>query len=86
MACALLARASQFREAGNEEYFTSAVREAARVAEQTLEVSGQTFGAPERAALQLSFDADVGRDAAVTAGLEKASEACSSIGRWPDRG
>jgi hypothetical protein len=80
--CGLLAEAVELR-GEDDAAFAAAIRHAARLAEGTLERSGQVFGAPERAALQLGFDVRDGRDEAVTAGLERAAEACASVGRWP---
>jgi hypothetical protein len=82
-ACPLLAEAFDLSRRGDEQVLSSTVKEAARVAEATLEISGQTYGAPERTALQLRDDIAEGDAVAVRAGLERAAAACSSIDRWP---
>jgi hypothetical protein len=82
-ACALLFEASERREAGDADGFTTAVREASRVAERALERSGVVFGAAERTAIQLRHDVDQGDDAAIESGLARAARACRSIDSWP---
>jgi hypothetical protein len=83
-ACPSLAQAYQLVGDGKMDAFVSTIEEAARVAERTLDRSGQTFGRPERLAIQLSYDIQNARRAAVIAGLQKAAQSCLSIGRWPD--
>jgi hypothetical protein len=82
-ACALLAQAARALDAGDEDALAASVREASRVAERTLERSGQTFGIPERTAIQLWYDVGDGNDAAIASGLDRAARACSSLGAWP---
>jgi hypothetical protein len=81
--CPLLARAAELLDAGDEVGFQEAVRDASRSALRTLDRSGQTFGAPERAAVQLGYDVGSGDTAAITEGLVRAERACSELDRWP---
>jgi hypothetical protein len=53
LACPALEEAAAAFDEGDLPAFRDAVKEAARIAERTLETSGQVFGVPERTALTL---------------------------------
>lgn len=78
VACAEMQRAVAARASGDDVAFEQAVREAARLAERTLDVSGQIFGRPERLALELRYALGDG-DEAVDASLRAAADACSAV-------
>lgn len=78
IACVEMQRAVAARASGDDVAFEQAVREAARLAERTLDVSGQIFGRPERLALELRYALGDG-DEAVDASLRAAADACSAV-------
>jgi hypothetical protein len=84
VACPHLRQAFEHYQSGDDEAFHRAVETAARVGEQTLERSGQVFGPPEIAALELdSALAEEGASTAKVEGfLDQAREACTGLGRW----
>lgn len=87
VACPFLREAFDEFEVGNDAAFAEAVRVAAREAEFTLERSGQTFGGPEELALELRAALANRRTSAarIRESLSHAEEACSQLGRWPER-
>jgi hypothetical protein len=78
LACPLLQEAEVALDAGDEEAFRAAVHEAARVAQRTLDTSGESFGPPERVAIELDFalqqDVDI---ETLRSDLERGLAACS---------
>jgi hypothetical protein len=85
VACPHLRKAFEHYQVGDDQAFREAVRTAARVGEQTLQRSGQVFGPPEIAALEL--DSALAEEGASTAKIEgfltQARQACTRLGIWP---
>jgi len=78
LACPALQQASDAYAQGDLETYNEAIDNALRIAQDTLQISGQAFGEPERIALELGLreHADVSRF------LTQASTACSRLGKW----
>ena len=76
LACPSLEQAARAHESGDRAEFEDAIERAAAVAEETLQTSGQSFGKPERLALEIeqAAPADIGEL------LVQAEKACSSLG------
>ena len=86
VACSYLSAAFEARRSGDDQAFRDSVKAAARVAEESLDRSGQLFGTPEKLAIELGFalsraQARGGRY--IDGHLDRAAEACSQLGRWP---
>jgi hypothetical protein len=81
LACPALTEAAAAFDDGDLPAFRNAVREAARIAEQTLDTSGQLFGKPERAALDLrgTFQHEDSGEGLVGAALEEGIAACGDL-------
>jgi hypothetical protein len=77
LACPRLREAAEAYEQGDSASFDRLIAQAAEVAEQTLQTSGQVFGNPERVALEL----DLGSEQRIPLLLRKAERACSAVGR-----
>jgi flagellar basal body-associated protein FliL len=80
LACPDLREAAEAHEQGDSASFDRSIAQAAEVAEQTLQTSGQVFGDPERIALELSLS-DGGRGSSARAErlLEQALQDCRDI-------
>jgi len=78
LACPSLQQAADAYEQGDLVAYNAAIDEALRVSQETLQISGQAFGEPERIALELGLSQheDVPRF------LTQASSACTRLGRW----
>jgi len=72
LACPYLKQAAEAYDRGDPAMFDDAIERAAKVAEDTLQTSGQTFGTPERIAIQLRF----GENGDVQRLLARAEAAC----------
>jgi hypothetical protein len=60
LACPYLEQASQANDRGDRAAFETAITRAADVAQDTLQTSGQSFGEPERIALELGLAGSAG--------------------------
>jgi hypothetical protein len=78
LACPALVEAAAAFDEGDLPAFRNAVREAARLAVRTLDTSGQLFGKPERAALDLrgTFQHEDSGEGLVGSVLEEGIAAC----------
>jgi hypothetical protein len=76
LACPLLRQAAEAYERDDLAKFDRTIAQAAKVAEDTLQNSGQEFGAPERIALELGL----GTRPPIAALLTKAEQVCSDVG------
>ena len=76
LACPHLRRAAAAFENGDRDAFDQAIARAAKVAEDTLQISGQIFGEPERIALELQL----GSEEHVPLLLRNVDGACSTVG------
>lgn len=85
VACPGLARAVAAQQAGNEQEFAAAVREAERASTRALDESGQVFGTAEELALNLqhAYEENGLQSAQVDRLLERAQATCRELGRWP---
>jgi hypothetical protein len=84
VACASLLEAARSPRSGDAAASRRAAQSAAAAGERALERSGELFGAPERAALELQALYESGRPAAedVARVLAEARRACVRLGRW----
>jgi hypothetical protein len=73
LACPYLQQAADAYERGDRTAFDSAVAQALKVAQDTLQTSGQAFGKPERIALELGL----GQPNDPTPLLDRARDLCS---------
>jgi hypothetical protein len=76
--CPYLQQAAVAYERGDSVVFNKTIERAVKIAEDTLQRSGETFGGPERIALELGLGP---REAAGKL-LDKAERTCSQLGRW----
>jgi hypothetical protein len=76
--CPYLQQAAAAYERGDSVVFNKTIERAVKIAEDTLQRSGETFGGPERIALELGLGP---REAAGKL-LDKAESTCSQLGRW----
>jgi hypothetical protein len=77
LACPYLRRGADAYERENRAAYDQEIARAAEVAEDTLQISGQLFGEPERIALEISL----GNRRDASALLLQAEVACSRVGR-----
>jgi hypothetical protein len=75
LACPYLQRAADAYDRGDQAAYNQAIGQAAHVAKDTLQTSGEVFGEPERIALEL----DLGAGQDVQRLLELARIACSEL-------
>jgi hypothetical protein len=78
LACPYLQQAADAYNGGDRAAFESAISQAATVAEDTLQTSGQTFGKPERIALELGLSDNRNVDHIVSL-LERAAQDCQAL-------
>jgi hypothetical protein len=76
-ACPLLFQAAAANERGDRVAFSREIEEAAKVAEDTLQTSGEEFGEPERIALEL----ELGQIRNPERLLARAQDVCSALAR-----
>jgi hypothetical protein len=80
LACPDLQTAAAAYERGDQAEFDRAVAQAAEVAEQTLQTSGQVFGEPESIALELELAGDGSGESVRTERLlERALQDCRDM-------
>jgi hypothetical protein len=82
LACPYLHQASDAYERGDTVAFNKTTERAMKIAESTLQESGQTFGEAERIALELGLGNPKGAQEL----LRKAETVCSRLGRWDSPG
>jgi hypothetical protein len=78
LVCPYLQQAAAAYERGDSVAFNKTIERAVKIAEDTLQRSGETFGGPERIALELGL----GPHEAAGKLLDKAESACSQLGQW----
>jgi hypothetical protein len=76
--CPYLQQAAVAYERGDSVAFNKTIERAVKIAEDTLQQSGETFGEPERIALELGL----GPQEAAGKLLDKAESTCSQLGQW----
>ena len=76
--CPYLQQAAAAYERGDSVAFNKTIERAVKIAENTLQRSGETFGEPERIALELGL----GPQEASRKLLDKAESTCSQLGQW----
>jgi len=76
--CPYLQRAALAYERGDSVAFNKTIERAMKIAEATLQQSGQTFGEPEHIALELGL----GPSKRAGQLLDLAKTACSKLGQW----
>jgi hypothetical protein len=76
--CPYLQQAAVAYERGDSVAFNKTIERAVKIAEDTLQQSGQTFGEPEHIALELGL----GPQEAAGKLLDKAESTCSQLGQW----
>jgi hypothetical protein len=78
LTCPSLEQAAHAFDREDRVTYNQAVDQAANVAEDTLQKSGEVFGKPERIALELRL----GRQERIPELLDQAEKICSRLGQW----
>jgi hypothetical protein len=85
LACPYIEAATEVLSNGDELLFHQDVDQAAAVANETLNRSGEIFGEPEGLAIELQYIVKTQGISSpnVAEVLDKARTACAALGRWP---